>query len=60
MKSTQSPLQRINRVMKYYLDRGTNSERVNKVYRNIIREKLKQKKILIELMNSEDETIKKV
>lgn len=53
MKSTQSPLQRITRVMRYYLDRGKNSERANLVYRNIIRKKLEQKKILIELMNEE-------
>jgi hypothetical protein len=40
-----SPLQRINRVQKYYYDRGKNSERVNKVLRNIL--KLKYEKINI-------------
>ena len=35
-KSTQSPLVRINRVMKHLTNRGCNSERVNSVYRNII------------------------
>jgi len=39
MKSKLSPLQRINRIMKYYLDRGTNRERVNLVYRNIVKQK---------------------
>lgn len=38
-----SLLQRINRVQKYYYDRGKNSERVNKVLRNIL--KLKYEKI---------------
>jgi len=36
MKSKQSPLARINRVMTFYKNRGINSERVNKVYRNIL------------------------
>jgi len=35
----QSPLQRILRVMKFYYNRGINSERVNIVYRNIIKNK---------------------
>jgi len=33
----QSPLQRILRVMKFYYNRGINSERCNIVYRNIIK-----------------------
>lgn len=41
-KSLESPLKRINRVMKYLLLRGNNSERVNKVYRAIINERLKK------------------
>jgi len=36
MKSKQSPRARINRVMKFYYNRGINSERVNKVLRKII------------------------
>lgn len=35
-KSQESPLRRINRVMKHLELRGNNSERVNKVYRKII------------------------
>ncbi len=42
-KSLESPLKRINRVQKYLLLRGLNSERVNKVQRNIINERLKSK-----------------
>lgn len=38
-KPKQSRLQRINRVMKYYLDRGANKERINEVYRSIIKER---------------------
>jgi hypothetical protein len=38
-KPKQSRLQRINRVMKYYLDRGANKEHVNEVYRSIIKER---------------------
>ena len=41
-KSTQSPLTRINRVLKYLELRGNNSERVNKIYRVIINERLKR------------------
>jgi hypothetical protein len=40
-KSTQSALTRINRVLKFYLGRGTNKEMVNKVYRNIVKNKIK-------------------
>lgn len=40
-KQKQSPLQRINRIMKYYLDRGANKERVNDVYKNILKKKFK-------------------
>lgn len=36
-----TPLQRILRVMDYLGRRGANSERVNKVYRNIIKKRLK-------------------
>ena len=36
----QSPLQRILRIMKFNYNRGLNSERVNKVYRKIINQKL--------------------
>ena len=36
MKSKQSPRARINIVMKFYYNRGINSERVNKVLRKII------------------------
>ena len=36
MKSKQSPLARINRVMKFYHNRGQNRESVNNVYRKII------------------------
>jgi len=35
----QSPLQRINRVLKFYHERGQNREFANKVYRNIIKKK---------------------
>jgi len=40
MKSKQTPLQRIQRIMKFNYNRGLNSERVNKVYRKIINQKL--------------------
>lgn len=40
MKSKESPLKRINRVLKFYLERGVNKERVNKVYRNVITQRL--------------------
>ena len=36
MKSKQSPLARIKRVMKFYYDRGQNRENVNNLYRKII------------------------
>lgn len=32
-----NPMQRIKIVMKFYYRRGLNSERVNEVYRNILR-----------------------
>lgn len=41
-RQKQSPLQRINRVMKYYLDRGANKERVNDVYKSILAQKFKK------------------
>jgi len=50
---SQTPLQRINRILAFYYKRGVNKESVNLVYRKIIRAKLQQKKHLIELMNSE-------
>ena len=34
-----SRLQRINRVMNYYLKKGVNKEKVNEVYRSILKEK---------------------
>ena len=34
----QTPYQRIKKVMNFYYNRGVNSERVNKVYRNIIKQ----------------------
>jgi len=37
MKPT--PLERITRVMEYYRKRGGNSERVNNVYRKILKNK---------------------
>lgn len=43
MKSKQSPLVRINRIIKHLTQRRCNSERVNKVYRNIINLKLENK-----------------
>jgi hypothetical protein len=36
----QSPLQRINRIMKFYYLRGQNRENVNKVYRNILKSRI--------------------
>ena len=37
MKSKQSPLIRINRIIKFYYKRGHNRESVNNVYRKIIK-----------------------
>ena len=37
MKNKQTCLQRINRVLKFNYNRGCNSERVNAVYRKIIK-----------------------
>jgi len=39
MKSKQSPLARINRVMKFYHERGQNREYINNIYRKIILQK---------------------
>ena len=36
MKSKESPLRRINRVLDYYASRGHNSERVNAIKKKII------------------------
>lgn len=36
----QSALQRIQRIMKFNYNRGLNSERINAVYRKIIKQKL--------------------
>jgi hypothetical protein len=44
MKSKQSPLQRINRIMDFLWKRGNNKESVNEVYRKIIIQKLSNKK----------------
>lgn len=35
----QSPLQRIQRVMNYYYKMGHNSERVNSIYKKILKSK---------------------
>jgi len=40
MKSKQSALIRINRVLKFYYLRGVNKESVNRVYRNVITQRL--------------------
>lgn len=40
MKSKESPLKRINRVMKFYYLKGVNKELVNRVYRNVIKQRL--------------------
>lgn len=40
MKSKESALKRINRIMKFYLEKGTNKETVNRVYRNVITKRL--------------------
>lgn len=40
MKNKQSPLQRINRIMEFLHKRGNNKESVNKVYRNILKNRL--------------------
>lgn len=37
MKSKESALKRINRVLKFYLSRGTNKEYVNELYRKILK-----------------------
>ena len=41
---TQSPLQRIKRVMDYYYKQGANKELVNSVYENIIKIKFNKEK----------------
>ncbi len=41
MKSKQSPLQRINRIIDFLWKRGNNKESVNNVYRKIINNKAK-------------------
>jgi hypothetical protein len=38
---SQTPYQRIKRVMQFYYNRGQNRENVNEVYRTIIKSKLK-------------------
>jgi hypothetical protein len=43
MEKKQSNYQRILRIMKFYLLRGVCKERVNRVYRKIINERLKIK-----------------
>jgi len=39
MKSKQTPLQRIKRIMNFYYNRGVNKESVNELYRNILKNK---------------------
>lgn len=39
MKSKESALKRINRVIKFYTERGQNRENVNNVYRKILKHK---------------------
>jgi hypothetical protein len=39
---SQTPLQRINRILAFYYKRGVNKESVNKVYRNILKLKFKR------------------
>lgn len=39
MKSKESALKRINRVLKFYHERGQNRELVNEVYRKILKER---------------------
>jgi len=41
---TQSPLQRIKRVMDYHQKKGYNSERCNALYKKIINEKFNKNK----------------
>ena len=36
-KQKQSELQRIKRVMKFYYNRGVNSERINNLYKQILK-----------------------
>jgi len=40
---TQTPLQRIKRVIDFYYKKGYNSERCNSIYKKIINEKFKNK-----------------
>ena len=42
MKNKQSALQRINIIIDFNWKRGNNKESVNKVYRNIINQNLKE------------------
>lgn len=39
MKTKQSALQRINRIMNFYYNRGVNKEKVNKLYKQILKQK---------------------
>jgi hypothetical protein len=41
---SQTPLQRINRILAFYYKRGTNKESINKVYRKILAIKFKDNK----------------
>lgn len=43
MKSKQSPLQRINRILDFYASRGVNCERANKIKHKIIFAKFNNK-----------------
>ena len=40
MKSKQTPLQRIKRIMNFYYNRGINKESVNDLYRKIFNNKI--------------------
>jgi len=42
MKSTQSPIQRIKRVMDYYYRKGANKELVNSVYKKLLKIKYEE------------------
>lgn len=39
MSNKQSHLQRIQRIMNFYLKRGVNKERINEIYKKIINNK---------------------
>lgn len=43
MSNKQSNLQRIQRIMNFYLKRGVNKERINEIYKKIINNKFNEK-----------------